>query len=111
MVNSVWRGIGAKLSTLSATTVLLLAGEDDLLDVISAVVDLAGRWKGLGICLGVRQCDLDTILLANSNSPNDCLREMLALWLKQNYDVRTSFVCILPHHMHQAHYCRYGPLS
>ena len=98
MVNSVWQGMGAKLSTLSATTVLLLAGEDDLLDVISAVAALAGRWKGLGICLGVSQRDLDTILLANPNSPNDCLREMLALWLKQNHNVRTIFVRTAPSH-------------
>ena len=66
---------------------VLLAGEDDLHDVISAVADLARRWKDLGISLGMRQCDLETILVANPSSPNDCLREMLTLWLKQNYKV------------------------
>ena len=69
---------------------VLLAGEDDLLDVISAVADLAGRWKGLGISLGICLSDLDAILFP---SPNDCLREILALWLKQNYNVNTIFIC------------------
>ena len=56
---------------------LPLVGEDDLHDVISAVKNLAGRWKDLGISLGLHPGDLDTILLANLHSPNDCLREML----------------------------------
>ena len=69
---------------------LLVAGEDDLLNVTSAVADLAGRWKGLGISLGICLSDLNAILFP---SPDDCLREMLALWLKQNYNVNTIFVC------------------
>ena len=79
---------------------LLLAGEDDLSEVILAVADLDGRWKGLGISLGVHQSDLDTIQSNNPHSPSDCLREMLALWLKQNYTVRITFMhtasCIKP---------------
>ena len=67
--------------------VLLLAGEDDLRDVISAVTNLAGRWKDLGISLGLRPSDLDTILSANPHSPRNCLMEMLLQWLKQSYNV------------------------
>ena len=37
--------------------VLLLAGEDDLLDVRTAVEHLAAEWKDLGITLGIRKCE------------------------------------------------------
>ena len=66
--------------------VLLLAGED-LRDVRSAVADLAANWKDLGISLGLRPCDLETILKTNSHSLSDCLREMLFQWLTQAYNV------------------------
>ena len=69
---------------------LLLVGEDDLQDVRSAVADLARRWQDLGISLRVRPSDLDAIPSPNTQSPSDCLRQMLSLWLKQSYDV-----CIL----------------
>ena len=69
----------------------LIPAEDDLWYVRSAVVDLIGRWKDLGISLGVRPSDLGTILLANPHSPSDCLREMLLLWLKQSYNVGVVF--------------------
>ena len=72
--------------------VLVLADEDDLRDVRLAVADLAARWKDLGISLGIRLSELNAILLANPNSPSDCLREVLAFWLKQNYNVRTTLV-------------------
>ena len=59
----------------------LLADEDDLHDVISAVMSFAGRWKDLGIFLGVRAGDLDTILANNPHSCSDRLREVVTLWL------------------------------
>lgn len=66
----------------------LLVDEDDLRDVKSAVADLAGRWKNLGISLGIRSSKLDTI------NSDDGLREMLELWLRQNYNVRTIIIII-----------------
>ena len=72
--------------------VLELADEDDLRDVRLAVADLAARWKDLGISLGLRLSELNAILLANPHSPSDCLREALVIWLKQNYDVRTTLI-------------------
>ena len=66
---------------------LQLTGEDYLWDVRSAVADLAGRWKDLGVSLGVHFSDLDAI---PSSSPSGCLREMLAIWLKQSYNVRST---------------------
>lgn len=80
---------------LVMTMSFLLAGEDDLLIVRSAVASLAGRWKDLGISLGICLSDLDAIFSTNPQSPHDCLRETLALWLKQNYNVRTTLM--LPH--------------
>lgn len=67
--------------------VLLLAGEEDLRDVRSAVADLAAYWKDLGISLGVRPADLETILKTNSHCLSDCLRDMLFQWLTQAYNV------------------------
>ena len=72
--------------------VLLLTDEDDLRDVRSAVADLAGEWMNLGISLGMRKSDLDPILSANSKSPSDCLRDMLTVWLRKGYNVRTTFI-------------------
>ena len=66
----------------------VLAGEDDLQDMRLAVADLAARWKNLGISLGIFLSELDAILSTHPHSPSDCLREMLAIWLKQNYNVR-----------------------
>jgi len=72
--------------------VFLLADEDDLRDMISAVTSLAGRWKDLGISLGVRASGLDTILANNPHSSNNCLREVLSLWLRQGYNVCTTLI-------------------
>ena len=65
----------------------LLADEDDLYDVISAVTGLAGRWQHLAIALRLHSGDVDAILSASVHSPSDCLRRVLTLWLKQNYNV------------------------
>ena len=73
------------------------AGGDDRRDVMSAVVDLAGRWQDLGISLGVRQSNLDEIDLASAHSPRDCLRKMLITWLRKAYNVRTSLISKSPH--------------
>ena len=70
----------------------ILADEDDLRDVRSAVADLAGRWQDFGVSLGIRPGDLEAIISASAHSPSDCLRKVLTLWLRQNYKVRTSFI-------------------
>ena len=61
------------------------------------MADLAGKWKDLGICLGIRLSNLDNI---HFPSPSDCLREMLAMWLRRSYDVRTTLVFCLPCHIY-----------
>ena len=66
---------------------ILFADEDDLHGVISAVEDLAGRWQEFGIALKLRISDLDAIHSTSAQSPDVCLRKMLTLWLRQNYNV------------------------
>jgi len=75
---------------------VLLADEDDLKDVRSAVVDLVGRWQDLGVSLGIRQSNLDAILSDNRYFSSDCLRKMLSLWLRQSYKVWTRLIAGLP---------------
>ena len=70
-----------------ATCVFLFADEDDLHDVWSVLTDLSGRWQGLGVSLGICLGDLEAILSDNPRSSCDCLKEVLTLWLRQNYKV------------------------
>jgi len=83
------------LSGSSITYVLLLAGINDLQDVMSAVADLARKWWMFGITLGLRAADLDFIQSTKSHSISRCLRDMLSLWLRQQYDVHTKLVHML----------------
>ena len=77
------------LAVFALAVCSLLVDEDDLQDVRLAVADLAGKWKDLGISLGIRSSKLDTINLLPAN---ESLREMLTLWLKQSYNVRTIII-------------------
>ena len=49
------------------TPYLILADEDDLRDVMSAVADLAGRWQNLGVSLGIHLGDLEAIISVSAN--------------------------------------------
>ena len=89
-IDPIWKDRSDPLSNI--LHMHTLAGEDDLRDVISAAIDLAGRWKDLGISLGIHPSDLNTILSNNPRSSSHCLREMLLQWLKQSYDVCTTDV-------------------
>ena len=71
------------------TPYLILADEDDLRDVMSAVADLAGRWQNHGVSLGIHLGDLEAIISVSADAPSDCLRKVLTLWLRQNYKVWT----------------------
>ena len=65
---------------------LINTEEDDLLDVKEEVIDLASRWKDLGLALRVKCSTLDTISSKNHYNPEDCLRDTLQAWLQQQYD-------------------------
>ena len=62
---------------------LINTEEYDLLDVKEEVIDLASRWKDLGLALGVKY---STISSKNHDNPEDCLRDTLQAWLQQQYD-------------------------
>ena len=61
--------------------------EDDLLSVYREVLDLAINWMDVGLVLGLRHTDLSDISTTNREKPKDCLKEALARWLKQDYDI------------------------
>ena len=62
-------------------------GEDDLADTIRELTDVAAKWRSIGVLLGIRDSQLEAILL-QGDSPLDCLRRMLASWLRKNYSVK-----------------------
>ena len=64
---------------------------DKLHDVISVVVVLSERWKHFGSSLGLLASDLNAISYHNSQT-DDCLREVIELWLKQCYDVSMFYI-------------------
>ena len=66
------------------------ADEDDLTDVMLAVVELTARWRDLGISLGIRPSVLDTVLSTFPRNPRWCLAEMLKEWLRRDYNVSTT---------------------
>ena len=68
------------------------AGEDDLQNVRSEVAHASARWKDLGASLGVHQNDLQNIQTSCHYIPDDCLRETLLKWLRQNYDVSATLI-------------------
>ena len=45
---------------------------------------MAGRWKAIGIALRLKYGELDGI---NSGRPDECLSDVIANWLKRNYNV------------------------
>jgi len=81
------REVQSSCQQLYCICVLLLADEDDLRDVRSAMADLSGRWQDLGVSLGIRQGNLKAIISDKPHSSSDCLRKVLTLWLGQNYRV------------------------
>ena len=68
---------------------ILLVDENDLGAVKKAVAGLAAQWHDFGLALGIYNSDLQSIRISNNSRASDCLREMLAQWLKQNYNVST----------------------
>ena len=55
---------------------------NDLFEVHSELCNVAAKWKGLGLALGLHPGTLDTVK-ANCHDVEDCLREVLTLWLNK----------------------------
>ena len=51
-------------------------------------MDLASRWKDLGLALRIKRSTLDTISTKNHHDPVDCLGDMLLVWLQGQYDTK-----------------------
>ena len=63
----------------------IIIESDDLYEVNSEVVSVAARWKNLGLALRLDPDRLDVIEGENRRM-EDCLTEVLSLWLKKMYD-------------------------
>ena len=61
--------------------------EDDLFSVYCEVIDLAPNWMDVALMLGLRHSYLKEIYTAYRERPRECLKEALAQWLKQAYNV------------------------
>ena len=61
-------------------------GEEDLLDVVRAVITQKSSYYQLGRALGVQPTDLDGIREVNSRNLDLALNDVLLLWLRQKYN-------------------------
>ena len=61
------------------------AATDDLFDVMSELLPVVARWKGIGLALRLDPSQLDEIESDNRNS-NECLIRVLTLWLNKAYN-------------------------
>ena len=64
---------------------VIVAEIDDLFEVKDKVTNAAGRWRHIGLALGIRDPLLEEIE-AQKSTIEECLTAMLRLWLKQSYD-------------------------
>ena len=53
------------------------------MDVMEEVMDVASRWRSLGLALRLKPAELDSISTKNRDDPTECLRDMLLAWLQQ----------------------------
>ena len=58
--------------------------KNDLGDLLSKLYPVRAKWYNLGLALHIHPDDLDAIRSQISSSHDDCLREMLKLWLSTN---------------------------
>ena len=62
--------------------------EKDIRYVFDEVENLAGRWEGMCIHLGLPPSDIETIAIKHHHDSNDCLMGVLIKWLKMSYDTQ-----------------------
>ena len=68
--------------------ILYFPDEDNLVDVVEEVINLAAKWKSLGFALRLKSAMLESIYSNHPNDTTECLRDMLLAWLKQRYDIK-----------------------
>ena len=57
------------------------AVKPELKDLLKELCPKASDWINIGIFLGIDAWKLDNIRIAENNIPQNCLREMLKIWL------------------------------
>ena len=62
--------------------------EEDLFDILEALISAVTKWKSIGTGLGIKRGMLDEIEAAHSGDPSECLAEMLTTWLRRSYNVK-----------------------
>ena len=67
------------------STSIKLLGEDDLINVLEAVLPIKSVYFSLGQCLGLPLTVLESIRKAESDA-EQALSDTLKLWLQQKYD-------------------------
>ena len=64
----------------------IFIGIDDLFDVKSKLIEVAGQWKNIGLALRLKNHQLQTIE-DSKKDVSDCLTDMLTLWLNKTHDI------------------------
>ena len=64
-----------------------------LMDVYEELIDISHKWFDLGLRLELEEGKLEAIELANHNKPQNCLRAVLSMWLKQDSRHTWQFLC------------------
>ena len=71
----------------SPQSVLLLCADiDDLIDVKCELLDVAHKWKGVGMALRLKPALLNRIQAENSDVL-ECLTGVLTEWLNESYNI------------------------
>ena len=60
-----------------------LLTKKNLQEIFSDIFDTAPKWYNLGLALGLVSDELNKIKIAHRDNPDECLREMLTLWLSK----------------------------
>ena len=59
---------------------------DDLHEVRTNLVEVEIKWRNIGLALGLRDPDLETVQANNREDVASCLTDMLRIWLNGAYN-------------------------
>ena len=60
--------------------------DDDMLDVMRALRSCKANWENIGLDLHLRSSKLSEIKMSHLGDLNGCMRDMVQVWLKKNYN-------------------------
>ena len=73
----------AKKTRLDQNRVHQRPTKPELKDLLKELYTKASEWMNIGVFLGIEIGKLDTIGTAENHKPQNCLREMLRIWLNR----------------------------